>query len=123
MGTQVLLCAGKHLGQVGDEDEEVVGEAEAVPDQPEDKVDPGLGPDAMDEQAAGGDAHDGQGNPKAPGDGDHNRLHALLVDHHQSETGDQRVEKEKEADDVAAETEAGDDEGAGGEVEAKEGLH
>ena len=119
----MLLCAGKHLGQVGDEDEEVVGEAEAVPDQPEDKVDPGLGPDAMDEQAGGGDAHDGQGNPKAPGDGDHNRLHALLVDHHQSETGDQRVEKEKEADDVAAETDAGDDEGAGGEVEAKEGPH
>ena len=121
------LCAGKHLRQVGDEDEQVVGQAEAVPDQPEDEVDPGLGPDAVDEQAAGGDAHDGQGHPEAPGDSDHNGLHALLVllvvDHHQPEPGHQCVDEEEEADDVEAEADASDDEGACAEVEAKEGLH
>ena len=105
----MLLCAGKHLGQVGDEDEEVVGEAEAVPDQPEDKVDPGLGPDPVDEQAAGGDAHDGQGHPETPGDRDHHWLDVLLVHHHQSEASHQCVDEEEEVDDVADEADPCDD--------------
>ena len=115
------------LPHVRSEDEDVEGEAEAVPDQPEDEEDPGLGPDAMDEEAAGGDAHDGQGHPKAPGNSDHNRLHAflvlLVVDHHQPEPGHQCVDEEKEADDVEAKADASDDEGACVEVESKEGLH
>ena len=109
VGSKVGLGALEHLGQVGDEDEQVVGDAEAVPDQPEDKVDPGLGPDPVDEQAAGGDAHDGQGHPETPGDRDHHRLDVLLVHHHQSEASHQCVDEEEEVDNVAGEADPCDD--------------
>ena len=59
------------LRHVRDQDEDVEGEAEAVPDQPEYEEDPGRGSDPVDEQTAGGHPNDGETNPGAPGNGPH----------------------------------------------------
>ena len=59
------------LGHVRDQDEDVEGEAEAVPDQPEYEEDPGRGSDPVDEQTAGGHPNDGETHPSAPGNGAH----------------------------------------------------
>ena len=61
------------LPHVRSEDEDVEGEAEAVPDQPEDKEDPGGGPDPVDEQARGRHTHDRESHPCAPRDRAHHR--------------------------------------------------
>ena len=66
------LGAVEGLQHVRAEDEDVEGEAEAVPDQPEDEEDPGRGPDPMDEQARRGHSHYGETDPRAPRDRPHN---------------------------------------------------
>ena len=59
------------LGHVGDKDEDVECETEAIPDQPEYEEDPGKGSDPVDEQTAGGHPNDRETNPGAPGNGPH----------------------------------------------------
>ena len=60
------------LSHVRDKDEDVEGEAEAVPDKPEDEVDPGGGSDSVDEQAGRGHTHYRETDPCAPRDCAHN---------------------------------------------------
>ena len=82
VGPNIGITAIERLGHVRDKDEHVEGETEAVPDEPEDEEDPRGGPDAVDEQAGGGHAHDRETHSCAPRDCAHHwrcvSLHLII---------------------------------------------
>jgi len=116
------LGAVESLRHVRDEDEDVEGEAEAVPDQPENEEDPGGRPDPMNEQAGCSHTHYREPDTCAPRDCAHHRR-CVSLHLHDPKVDDECVEKEEEADDVANEAEAGDDQGARVQAQSKERFH